>query len=234
MLAYGHLCHCISAFVVVCGRCIVHRLCSTTCKLPCLATLCDRYQASLLEASKGGALNRCPQRAKSLRQNDLLKGLGELFSRRKVPLNCIINAIVSLEMCQWHISRRTNNRKKLLSPIMRTSRTRISNRKKLLTTVQRSECVYKRAAERSDTFCGEEKQWSGWLIFYRVKNRNKRNSFRRERVELVLTKVIGGRKTGGENSPQFFCLLFPHRRWKIFIFLFFWYSGQVAKNAKSW
>ena len=27
---------CISAFVVVCGRCIVHRLCSTTCKHPCL------------------------------------------------------------------------------------------------------------------------------------------------------------------------------------------------------
>ena len=38
------------------------------------ATLCDRYQASLLEASKGGAFGRPPQRAKSLRQNDLLKG----------------------------------------------------------------------------------------------------------------------------------------------------------------
>ena len=38
------------------------------------ATLCDRYQASMLEVSKGGALNRPPQRAKSLRQNDLLKG----------------------------------------------------------------------------------------------------------------------------------------------------------------
>ena len=39
---------CISAFVVVCGRCIVHRLCSTTCKHPCLQPLCERYQASLL------------------------------------------------------------------------------------------------------------------------------------------------------------------------------------------
>ena len=62
-------------------------------------------------------------------------------------------------------------------------------RKKLIARAKRPECACKRAAERSDTFCGEEKQWSGWLIFYRVKNRNKRNLFRRERVELVLTRV---------------------------------------------
>ena len=30
------------------------------------ATLCDRYQASMLEDSKGGAFGRSPQRAKSL------------------------------------------------------------------------------------------------------------------------------------------------------------------------
>ena len=51
-----------------------------------------------------------------------------------------------------------DNRKKLVSPIQQTLRTRTLNRKKLVATAQRCECVYKRAAERSDTFCGEEKQ----------------------------------------------------------------------------
>ena len=64
---------------------------------------------------------------------------------------------------------------------MRTLRTSTQNRKKLVATAKRCERIYKRTAEPSVTFCGEEKQWSGWLIFYRVKNRNKRNSFRRER-----------------------------------------------------
>ena len=50
-----------------------------------------------------------------------------------------------------------------------TLRTRTQNRKKLLTTVQRSECVYKRAAERSDIFCGEEEQRNGRLIFCEAK-----------------------------------------------------------------
>ena len=91
---------CISAYVVVCGRCIVHRLCSTTCKLSCLATLCDRYQASLLEASKGRALNRSPQRAKSLRRNDLLKGQGNFSHEEKFPFNFMLKAIVSHQKCR--------------------------------------------------------------------------------------------------------------------------------------
>ncbi len=51
----GRLGRCISAYVVVCGRCIVHRLCSITCKLPCLATLCDRHRASLHDPQVAGS-----------------------------------------------------------------------------------------------------------------------------------------------------------------------------------
>ena len=36
-----------------------------------------------------------------------------------------------------------------------------NNRKKLVATAQRRERIYKRTAEPSVTFCGEEKQWSG-------------------------------------------------------------------------
>ena len=42
-----------------------------------------------------------------------------------------------------------------------TLRTRTNNRKKLVATAQRRERIYKRTAEPSVTFCGEEKQWSG-------------------------------------------------------------------------
>ena len=54
------------------------------------ATLCDRYQASMLEDSKGGAFGRPPQRAKSLRRNDLLKGKGNFSHEEKFPLNCML------------------------------------------------------------------------------------------------------------------------------------------------
>ena len=54
-------------------------------------------------------------------------------------------------------------------------------------------------------------------------------------MELVLTKVsggkvIGGRKTDGENSPQFFCLLLPHRRLKN---LFFYYFSDKCNEVLS-
>ena len=43
----------------------------------------------------------------------------------------------------------------------KTLRTRTNNRKKLVAKAQRRERIYKRTAELSVTFCGEEKQWSG-------------------------------------------------------------------------
>ena len=92
---------CISAFVVVCGRCIVHRLCSTTCKLPCLATLCDRYQASMLEISKGRALNRCPQTAEHSQTKRSFEGLKGNFSHEeKFPFNFARNAFLSPQICR--------------------------------------------------------------------------------------------------------------------------------------
>ena len=89
------------------------------------------------------------------------------------------------------------------------------NRKKLVARAKRSECVYKRAAEPSVTFCEEEKQWSGWLIFYRVKNRNKRNLFRRERdflrrgrtaeraTDFLRSKIIGASGACSDESVTF-------------------------------
>ena len=45
----------------------------------------------------------------------------------------------------------------------------VSYRKKLVTTVQRCECIYKRTAEPSVTFCEEEEQRNGRLIFCEAK-----------------------------------------------------------------
>ena len=41
----------------------------------------------------------------------------------------------------------------------------VSYRKKLVATAQRPERIYKRTAEPSVTFCGEEEQRNGRLIF---------------------------------------------------------------------
>ena len=50
-----------------------------------------------------------------------------------------------------------------------TLRTRTNNRKKLVATAQRRERIYKRTAEPSVTFCGEEEQRNGRLIFCEAK-----------------------------------------------------------------
>ena len=52
---------------------------------------------------------------------------------------------------------------------MRTLRTRTLNRKKLVATAKLCERIYKRTAEPSVTFCGEEEQRNGRLIFLRSK-----------------------------------------------------------------
>ena len=44
-----------------------------------------------------------------------------------------------------------------------------NNRKKLVATAQRPERIYKRTAEPSETFCGEEEQRNGRLIFCEAK-----------------------------------------------------------------
>ena len=57
----------------------------------------------------------------------------------------------------------------VLLPIMRTLRTSTNNRKKLVATAKRCERIYKRTAEPSVTFCGEEEQRNGRLIFCEAK-----------------------------------------------------------------
>ena len=48
------------------------------------------------------------------------------------------------------------------------------NRKKLVATAQRRERIYKRTAEPSVTFCGEEEQRNGRLIFCKVISKNRK------------------------------------------------------------
>ena len=58
--------------------------------------------------SKGGGFLRQSLKPLSADSGTLLtkrsfEGLGELFSRRKVPLNCMQNAIYLHKICRWHI-----------------------------------------------------------------------------------------------------------------------------------
>ena len=102
--------------------------------------------------------------------------LGELFFVRKVPLtpskdrfakSVPLSADSGSGLCPESLPPFEKGGRKLLVllPIMRTLRTSTQNRKKLVATAKRRERIYKRTAEPSVTFCGEEEQRNGRLIF---------------------------------------------------------------------